>query len=301
MIPAHINPGLLFALEALLTERNVTRAGRRVGVSQSAMSGTLARLRALFKDELLVPVGRQLILTPLAEELLHPVRQALDQIESVFAYRSGFDPTRAEQSFTVAASDYATLLLLPRLLPRLADEAPGISLRFRYLVPDPIALVAENKVDFVIMPSEMAKHLDGDPLFLDQWVCAVWSKHPSVGRRLTKQQYLSLPHVTLSVSAISDTSSVADHHLHELALKRHIATSTESFLLSLFALRGTSAMAIVPRRLAERVKEVADIKMLKPPFELPDLHETVFWNRRNDASPSHRWMRSLFREVARGL
>ena len=212
MIPAHINPGLLFALEALLTERNVTRAGRRVGVSQSAMSGTLARLRELFKDELLVPVGRQLTLTPLAEELLHPVRQALDQIESVFAYRSGFDPAREKRSFTVAASDYATLLLLPRLVPRLADEAPGISLRFRYLVPDPIALVSANRVDFVIMPSEVAKNLEGDSLFLDQWVCAVWSKHPSVGRRVTKQQYLNLPHVTLSVSAISDTSSIADHH-----------------------------------------------------------------------------------------
>jgi DNA-binding transcriptional LysR family regulator len=301
MIPAHINPGLLFALEALLTERNVTRAGRRVGVSQSAMSGTLARLRELFEDELLVPVGRQLILTPMAEELLHPARQAIEQIERVFAYRSGFDPKHEKRSFTVAASDYATMLLLPRLLARLADEAPGISLRFRYLVPDPIALVSANQVDFVIMPSEMAKPFEGDPLFADQWVCAAWAKHPSVGKRLTKQQYLALPHVTLSVSATSDTSSVADHHLPDFARKRHIFTSTESFLLSLFALRGTSAITLVPKRLAARVKEDAQIKLLKPPFDLPDLHETVFWNRRNEASPSHRWMRSMFREVARDL
>jgi DNA-binding transcriptional LysR family regulator len=301
MIPAHINPSLLFALEALLTERNVTRAGRRVGISQSAMSGTLARLRALFKDDLLVPVGRQLVPTPLAEELLHPVRQAIEQIESVFAYRSGFDPTREKRSFIVAASDYATLLLLPRLVARLADDAPGISLRFRYLIPDPITLVAENTVDFVIMPFEMGKHLEGDPLFVDQWVCAVWSKHPSIGRRITKQQYLTLPHATLSISAILDTASIADHHLHEFALKRHISISTESFLLSLFALRRTSAIAIVPRRLAELVKDFAEIKLLKPPFDLPDLRETVFWNRRNDASPSHRWMRSLLIDVARGL
>jgi DNA-binding transcriptional LysR family regulator len=301
MLPGHINPGLLFALDALLTERNVTQAGRRIGVTQSAMSGTLARLRELFKDDLLVPVGRQLVLTPLAEELLHPVRQAIEQIESVFAYRSGFDATREKRSFTVAASDYATLLLLPRLVARLADEAPGISLRFRYLVPDPIALISANRVDFVIMPSEMAKQFEGDALFVDQWVCAVWSKHPSVGKRLTKQQYLTVPHVTLSISAISDTSSIADHHLHEFAPKRRITTSTESFLLSLFALRGTPAMTIVPRRLAEFVKDAADIKLLKPPFDVPDLHETVFWNRRNDASPSHRWMRSLFLDVARSL
>jgi DNA-binding transcriptional LysR family regulator len=265
------------------------------------MSGTLARLRELFRDDLLVPVGRQLVLTPLAEELVHPLRQAIEQIESVFAYRSGFDPAHEKRSFTVAASDYATLVLLPRLAARLADEAPGISLKFRYLVPDPVGLITANTVDFAIMPSAMAKHLEGDPLFVDQWVCAVWAKHPSVGRRLTKRHYLTLPHVTLSISAMSDTSSVADHHLPEFALKRHITASTESFLLSLFALRGTSAMTVVPRKVAELVEDTAEIKLLNPPFDLPDLHETVFWNRRNDASPAHRWMRSLLVDVARDL
>src|SRR5579875_11372 len=152
---SQFNLNLLVALDALLRERNVTRAGESIGVSQPAMSATLARLRELFKDDLLVRVGRRLELTPLAGELIGPVRQCVMQIEDVIEHRRAFRPATEERSFIIAASDYASFLLLPPLLERLAADAPGIAVKFVRLDANAVEQLASGLLDFVILPSEV--------------------------------------------------------------------------------------------------------------------------------------------------
>ncbi|MGH6979966.1 MAG: LysR substrate-binding domain-containing protein, partial [Stellaceae bacterium] len=277
---------LLVALDALLKERNVTRAGQRIGLSQPAMSGTLARLRELFGDELLVRVGRHLELTPRAQELVEPLRQCIERIEDMIDHRRAFSASEERRSFTIAASDYATFLLLPPLLKRLESEAPGITVKFTRLNGNAMTELGEGRVDFVIMPSEIETSFPGELLFIDRWVCAAWSKHPDIGGRLTEKQYLALPHLGFEMPE-GDGRSVADGHLSYLQVRRHIVATTESFLLAPFMLRGTRFVTLAHQRLAERVKAAADIRLLDPPYTLPDIHESIYWNPRHGGAPPH--------------
>jgi DNA-binding transcriptional LysR family regulator len=297
---ARFDLNLLVALDALLRERNVTRAGQRIGLSQPAMSGTLARLRELFHDDLLVRVGRNLEPTPLAQELYAPLRQCIERIEDMIDNRRSFSPARERRSFTIAASDYAAFLLMPALLDRLEREAPGITVKFSQLDGRSLELLNDDRVDFVIMPSEIETSNPGELLFMDRWICVAWSKHADLGEHLCAADFSTLPHLGYELPE-HDGHSVADLHLAHLQIPRRIAATTESFLMAPFLLRGSRLIAIIHQRLAERVKEAADIRILEPPYPMPDIHESMYWNPRHSSTPSHRWLRSVFVEVARNL
>lgn len=291
---------LLVALDALLRERNVTRAGQRIGLSQPAMSGTLARLRELFRDDLLVRVGRNLELTPLAQELGKPLRECIERIENMIEHRRAFTPAREERIFTIAASDYAAFLLLPPLLERLTTEAPGIRVKFTRLDGRSLELLGEDRVDFVIMPSEIETNFPGELLFIDRWVCAAWSKHPDLGKRLSKEEFGAMPHLGFELPE-RDGHSVADYHLSGLQVHRNIPATTESFLVAPFLLRGTRLITVAHQRLAERVKAAADIRIFDPPYPMPDIHESIYWNPRHSSAAPHKWLRALFMDAARAL
>jgi DNA-binding transcriptional LysR family regulator len=297
---ARFDLNLLVALDALLSECNVTRAGQRIGLSQPAMSGTLARLRDLFHDDLLVRVGRNLELTPLAQELCAPLRQCIDRIEDMIDNRRGFSPAREQRSFMIAASDYAAFLFLPALLDRLEREAPGITLKFTQLDGRSLELLSDDRVDFVVMPSEIETTNPGELLFIDRWVCAAWSKHPDLGERLSEADFLALPHLCYELPE-RDGHSVADLHLSHLQIRRRIVATTESFLVAPFLLRGTRLITVIHQRLVERVREAADVRIFEPPYPMPDIHESIYWNPRHSSTPSHRWLRSIFVEIARQL
>ncbi|HVV94915.1 MAG TPA: LysR family transcriptional regulator [Hyphomicrobiales bacterium] len=291
---------LIVALDALLRERSVTRAGEMVGLSQSAMSGVLGRLRHSFKDDLLVRVGRRLELTPLAEELLEPVSQCVAQLTELVEQRPAFDPAEAKRTFAVAATDYAAFLLLQPLLQLLATEAPGIAVRMIQLEPDTVDRLGTGEVDFLIMPSEIETRFPGELLFIDRCVCAVWKGHPEVGDSLSEAQYLALPHLTFGMDRPSGRS-VADQHLEKIGLKRNVVATAEGFLIAPFLLKGTRMVTLVHRRLGERVQAAAEIRLVEPPMELPEIHESVFWSPQNSRSPAHLWFRAKLVEVARAL
>jgi DNA-binding transcriptional LysR family regulator len=291
---------LLVALDALLRERNVTRAGQRIGLSQPAMSGTLARLRDLFHDDLLVRVGRNLELTPLAQELCEPLRECIERIADMMDQRRTFAPARERRSFTIAASDYAAFLLLPPLLDRLAREAPGITVKFTQLDTHSQELLANDRIDFVVMPSEIETNNPGELLFMDHWVCAAWANHPELADGLSAEQFCALPHIGYELPE-NDGHSVADLHLSHLQIRPRLAATTASFLMAPFLLRGTRLITIMHHRLAKRVTDEAEIKIFEPPYPMPDIHESIYWNPRHAGTPSHCWLRSVFGEIARGL
>ena len=299
---AQINLNLLVALNELLKDRNVTRAGQRMGLSQPAMSGTLARLRKLFRDDLLVQVGHRLEMTPLAQELAQPVRDMLEQIEQMVDGRRAFSPASDERLFTIAASDYSTFLLAPPMLARLALEAPAVSVQFMQLDSDIGEGLESGEIDFAIAPAEAELQLNypGRLLFEDRWVCVVSADHPDVGQQITRKQFLSLPYLTFAL-AKRGVRSDADIALAEVGARQQVVAKVESFLLLPFMLRGTRTMTLIQRRLAERVKEAANIRILLPPFRIPDLHEGIYWNPRNSANPPHFWLRSMLIEIGRDI
>lgn len=291
---------LLVALDALLEEKNVTRAAERLFMSQPAMSGMLARLRQAFDDELLVRVGRNLELTEFAAAIAGRVHQCVLEMEDLVDSKPSFSPATETRAFSIAASDYAVLLLFGPLMQRLTQAAPNVSLHFVRLDVEAAERIAAGEIDFGVFPAELELALPSIPLFEDGWVCAVWAGHPSIGERLTSEEYLRHPHLTFNISDAGHFS-VADEYLSRHGHEQKIAASTGSFTAAPFLLRGTQLLTMMPRHLGERMREAADLRLLDLPFEVPPLRERLAWNPRFDASPAHVWMRAQISAAAGSL
>jgi LysR family transcriptional regulator, nod-box dependent transcriptional activator len=291
---------LLVALDALLTERNVTRAGERLFLSQPAMSGTLSRLRHVFHDELLVRAGRELQLTEFAAELANPVRECVQQIEALLNAKVPFSPETEGRCFRIAASDYVVLLTLGQLSKSLTEAAPKMSLQFCALDPNVTDQLASGEIDFAVLPAEFDLHLPSVPLFDDSWVCAVWSGHPHEGDRFTAEEFLALPHLSFRLAG-PEHGSIVENYLMAIGCQRRIVASSGSLAMAPFLLQGTPFVTLIPRRLGERVRHAADIKLVESPFDVPPLRETLFWSPRFTASPAHAWFRERFCEAARAM
>ena len=197
---ASVDLNLLVAFDALMDERSVTRAASRLSLSQPGMSNTLARLRKLFGDPLLVREGMALVPTPRAEALREPVREALGLIQQALAGRPGFDPARDRATFTVSCSDYSLLMLIGPLVRQLAAAAPGLTIQVLPRAPDPVRLLRDGDADLVIEPAEIMPGvtLPSQRLFADRWVCCVWAGTAEVGDEMTMEAYLRLGHLVYS-------------------------------------------------------------------------------------------------------
>jgi len=291
---------LLVALDVLLTERNVTRAGERLFLSQPAVSGILSRLRSAFQDELLVRVGRNLELTAFAADLARPVRDCVRQIEDLLNLQRPFEPEIARWSFRIAASDYVFFLLLGALLKALTERAPNTSVRFMALEPGAGDRLAAGELDFAILPAELEPSLPSVPLFEDSWVCAVWSGHPHTREQFTLDEFLAIPHLSFRLAG-PDHGSIAESYLAQLGFELKIVASTESFATAPFLLRETPFATLVPRRLGERLRQAADIRLVDLPLDIPPLKEKLIWSPRYTASPAHVWFRTRIAEIAHAL
>jgi LysR family nod box-dependent transcriptional activator len=264
------------------------------------MSGILARLRHVFNDELLVRVGRHLEPTAFAAELARPVRACVQGIEDLLSTQRAFSPQTEARTFVIAASDYVVLLLLGPLVKRLAALAPNIGVRFVSLESSVADRLAMGEIDFCVVPTELDPAFPSVPLFDDSWICAVWAGHPTVGDRLTVEEFLALPHLTFNISDPEHTS-LADEHLARVGYERKIVASTDSFATAPFLLRETSLVTMIQRRLGARLERPADIKLLEPPFEIPPMCERLAWNPRFSASLAHAWMREQLVEAAKSV
>ncbi len=299
----NVDLNLLVVLDALLTDRSVSRAGQRIGLSQSAMSAALARLRVVFRDPLLVRVGRRLDLTQGAEELIMPVRDILSRIEKTILERPQFNPRTDTRSFSISASDYATLVLLVPFARTLAVEAPNVTIHILPRFRDVAHVLKNNQADMIVEPRE----LFADPafpsqfLFSDRWLCAVDAKNPQVrDNRLTMKQYLQLPHLVYGIG-IDRQLNLADQYVRRSGVLRRIEVSVESFLLVPFFLEGTPMVSLVLERAAQRLAATSNVRTLEPPLKLPDIHENIYWHPRHTSDPGHRWLRERLRAVASEL
>jgi DNA-binding transcriptional LysR family regulator len=291
---------LLVALDVLLQERNVTRAAERLFLSQPTMSGMLARLRHAFGDQLLVRVGRSLEPTDLAASIAERVHECVVELEDLLEDTRPFVPESDRRAFRVGASDYAALLLFGPIVNRLVEVAPHMSVHFLRLDLTASERLNVGEIDFAIFPAQIDSSLPSAPLFDDTWVCAAWDQHPSLGEELTIEEFLKHPHMAFN---ISDTghASVADESLARDGHERNIVASTESFTAAPFLLHGTTLLTVVPRRLGERMRQAAEIRLLELPFDVPPLREKLVWNPRFTSSPGHAWMREQIIELAAAL
>lgn len=183
---------LLVAFDVLVTERHVTRAAVRLSIGQSAMSATLKRLRLIFDDRILMPHGRGLVATPLAERLAGPVREVLDSISIIVEQREQFDPESTRHTFMIMASDYVSMVFLHPLLVQLADEVPNVTLEIVSESADCGSQLLRGQIDMLIVPRQGmpdGPSFSSQFLFSDDYLCAVDGENASVGSTMDLEQF----------------------------------------------------------------------------------------------------------------
>jgi DNA-binding transcriptional LysR family regulator len=296
---SHLDLNLLVALDALLTDCSITAAGRRVHLTQSAMSGALARLRDFFGDELLTPVGRRMVRTPLGEELTEPVREILLKIRETLALVPTFDPRRSRRRFSMMMSDYVSTVLMPQVLARMQQQAPHVEIEV--LSNDyshPLEILERADVDLIIMPSVyLHKSHPSKMVFDDDYVCVAWEGNDQLPEVLTTASYFEAGHI--SVQFGRSNAPMADNFINaQFGDRRRVEVIAMNFNALIQYVIGTTRIAIVHRRLAKYYAAHHPIRLLEPPFEIPRITESMQWHIRFEEDPGSRWLRELILSVA---
>ena len=221
---------LLIALDALLREKNVTRAAERVFVSQPAMSAALHKLREYFNDPLLVRVGREMELTSRGESLVEPVREALLRIQMMLGTQPTFDPKTARREFTVIMSEEAVPSVLPPLLRTLAAEAPELDVHIEMVSPTALSRLEYGEADLCLCLESLHMFdlraypdtMRSMPLRSVKWVCAVSKDHPTVHDSLTLDQYIGLQHMFGRPGGYTGAADQLVRHLLGIEIRVHL-------------------------------------------------------------------------------
>lgn len=287
---------LLVALHALLTERHVTRAAAVVGTSQSAMSRSLGRLREMFDDPLLVrtktgmsPTARALALYPELEELLARVREVIRPAR--------FDPGSAVGTVRIAAPDIVSYMLVPRLMLRLAREAPGLDLEVVGWSGRWREELERGAVDLTVgIPMGDEAHLYSRPLMAHAWACVLRKGHPAVTKKWTLELFAGLDH--LLVSLLGGGSGQVDEALATHGLKRRIALRLPYPALAPQIVAETDLVVTSPRWLALKLASAGELVVRRPPIAIPPVRIALVWHERSHRDPRQRWLReALAREA----
>jgi LysR family transcriptional regulator, nod-box dependent transcriptional activator len=298
---------LLRSLDALLSERSVTRAADRVCVSQPAMSGSLQRLRDYFEDQLLIRVGREMELTPLAKSMVTSVRDVLHSIQVTLEVKPSFDPTTARRTFTASMSDYVAFVLMPLVLRRLVVQAPYMSCHVEPLNEGCFNRLDTGESDFCVATdrwrlfgeNEPSAEIRSEPLFSDSFVCIVDRDHPTVTDHISLEDFKRLPHAVVRIGR--GVESIVEHAWKVANLDLNIAAAAPSFCTSIFMVPGTPIVATTQERLAIAFAASLPLKIVPCPIEVPTLHEAVAWHVRHEFDPGHQYMRRIFAEAAAEL
>lgn len=295
----HLSVHQLRVLLMLLEERSVSRAARRLGVTQPAVSHSLRALRAHLDDPLLVAGARGMVLTARAEALTGPLRRTVRELETLLGGGAAFDPAQTRRAFVLAMWDAPTLTLLPGLLARVRDEAPGIDLDVR---PVPLgggaAGLEDGTLDLAIevRPADVPG-LRQRSLGTDAFACVVRADHPDVGDTLDLDTWLRLPHALISPQG--EGSSVVDRRLAERGLSRRTSLKIRYFLAAPLVVAQSDLVLTAPRSLAERFATMAPLRVLEPPIPLPPFTSYLVWHARAELDPAHRWLREAVAGVMR--
>jgi DNA-binding transcriptional LysR family regulator len=292
---------LLRVLDAILRERSTVRAGQRVGLSQPAVSAALGRLRAALGDPLMVRNGQSLQPTAFALSLAEPLRRILEETERLLS-RPVFDPASATATFRIAAPDFFSEMLLPDLMARLDETAPGITLRFTDAISGGLwDEMRDGRLDLLLLPQAICPAwLENEVVLRSDYRIVARHGHPVLsklnladGAAIPLEVYVTLRHAAFRV--IEAVPEEEDRLLADLGHSRRVALSVPSFTAVWRAVAASDLVGIVPRRQAERAAPVAGLTVHALPFDLPGAAICQAWHRRNAAAPGLVWLR---REIA---
>ena len=290
---------LLLALDALVEEVNVTKAAEKLNMSQSAMSYSLKRLRALLDDPILIRTSRDMEVTPYARKISVAIRQILTDIQNTLLEREVFNPSTAQQDFRIAASDYVEATLGGELLQRLTDQAPGIRIRISNIARGAVLdALDEGDLDLFIDVDLPIKnwHVE-QALYQEDFVCVTKSDRSI--EQISVEDYIGRSHILVSLR--DDFQGAADQLLAQQQLTRNVVWSTAHFMAVPFLIAHSNCIALLPERMAQKCAKSMGLTLLPPPIDINGFTISMFWHRRNNNLPQHQWLRSQLIEVVEGL
>jgi DNA-binding transcriptional LysR family regulator len=282
---------LLAELAAL---RNLSAAAERIGLSQSAASHALAKLRRRVDDPLFVRVAGGLRLTPYGERLGRAARQAVDTLLAGMAVQESFDPRTTTRAFNLYLSEVGQMVFLPKLLDFMKREAPGASLRARPIPLDrPSTALTSSEVDLAVgFFTNLTAGFHQSLVFRERYVCVVRADHPKFRDGMRLKSFVTTPH------ALADSSGMA-HGIIERTLAKHkiprdVKLRVPDFMVLPQVVASSDLLVVMPSRLAQAFSRLVPIKVLPPPVPIPAYDIRAFWHGRYHHDPANRWLRRNF-------
>jgi len=286
---------LLVTLDVLLAEGSVARAARRLRLSPSAMSRSLARLRETTGDPLLVRAGRGLVPTPRALELRERVAQLVQDVEAVLRPAEKPNLKQLVRTFTMRTSDGFVENFGPQLIARVGNEAPGVRLRFVQKLDKDGALLRDGTVDLEtgVVGNTMGPEVRMQALFRDRFIGVVRMGHPLTQAEITPSRYASGRHIYFSRQGYD--KGPIDEALKPFGLEREIVTIVDGFSTALALARASDLIASVPERHTGNLR--VRMHSFPLPVTVPEFTVSLLWHPRLHADPAHRWLRGCVRDV----
>lgn len=295
---------LLECLDTLMTERQVTRAAERMGMSQSAMSNALGRLRVLFNDPLLVRTSRGMIPTSRALELVEGVRTGLRHIDDALTRSAPFDPAVADLTVRIMTTDYAAEMLMPAFLGSASTLAPNFRVEVRNMDPSRVREELEEGSSHLVIGyfRDLPQDFYSSVILTDKIVCLARSRHPSLGRGIDLAEYARLAHACFagfSHAGLSTIEKVTDAALADFGLKRRVVFQAGSVSVLLSVVAETDLIATVPLGSVQHATKGYRLKVAPLPFAVPSAEIALIWHERTHRDAAHGWFRNAIRGVAK--
>ena len=281
---------LFIAFDVIYTEKNLTKAGQVLGITQPAVSNALSRLRELFGDDLFIRTSKGMIPTPVANQIIKDVRSALSLIQNTISETEKFDPSIAEMTFKISIGDSSEYRLLPLLIKELAKVAPKIKVE-TYLTPrkDAPRELASGTIDFSIDPPVHSDpHLRHEKIYEEDYVMIVRKDHPVLDlKEITIEDYLKLSHIHISNRKTG--LGHVDMALYRLGLSRDISLRAQHFLVAPYIVEQSDLAITTTKGFAVD----RDLAWRELPFDIEPLVLHLYWHEAKDSDPSSKWMKDL--------
>jgi DNA-binding transcriptional LysR family regulator len=297
----HMPRGLDFTEIRLLAElsrlRNISAASRKIGLSQSAASHALAKLRRQLSDPLFMRTGKGFQPTPYGERLGMAACEALDVLIAGLASNRPFDPRATTRNFTLYANDVGQLVLLPRLLAFFKKEAPGATVRACPIpVENPGGALSTGEIDVAVgFFDNLTTGFRQSLLFREHYVCVVRSNHPKFRSGMTLEAFKSSEHAIADVAGMAH--AVIDRFLAKQRVQRNIVLRVPGFHVLPMIIASSDLLAVIPGRLAEAFVSHVPMKVLPLPISIPPFDIRIYWHERYEQDPALRWFRRAFIEL----
>ena len=298
MLLRNIDLNLLVVLDALLTEKHVTRTGVRLHLSQPAISHSLNKLRVLLDDPLLIRQGNDVVLSALAQNLQAPLKAILGQVETLLGQSIDFVPAESQRTFRVAMSDYGAAIVLPKLVAQLREQAPDISL---VVIQDSrlgmIEQIEQGKIDlavgvFPMLPADVCS----DVLFVETFTCLLNRNALPDSGVLDLDTYLQRPHLLVSMDG--NTQGEVDNVLRSQGLQRRVAVNVPHWGTAPGMIGDTDLILTVASRTLDNLALGDSLVTLAPPLNVAPFNYVQVWHQRFNEDPAHRWLREWVKQVS---